>query len=1346
MSLNEVLEGQAQSLAPSPTASTIPSTTQKIIDTIGTMPVSSTVKKSLISATAPTTVKVAATSPVIPQTTQKIIDTIGSMPVSQDVKESLISRVAPASPATITPTAPVTTTRVPIISAETQLMISRLPPEIQKQIINSTTTFPDILRKTTITGRIGLANDIRKIIMDKTMTTSERINAIRSGNYAYAPYVTQDENGDFTLNVNKFLPPVINNPITYTNPNAAYFIIWEDSSGNQFNGFVPIKDLMSRQENIVAAGGRLTRISYGNKVYFSTPTSKDYLKATEKTLSEISNIYKKGGYAPKAFREEVITSLKKTDPNEYMKLSKIPGALDVYARESLKSFVGQQTPEQFSQSMTDYMYGTGMKKLVRQDPEKAKEWWNNYGVFDLGPAGSATGDGLKKTGLYISDVRYNARSGRYEPTLQSISRFEAGMAAYEKMKKDIISSVKAIPAEERKKKFGTSDITKAAEYILNIKLLSGAGFAPTQDIPWASAGIDLSTANELTRQYSDYKKRGYSNLTDFYLHEAYNNVVAGSSPFYKPYRSFDDWKKQMQSKGAWDTYYSAAQKRADNSELTYFINNNIKPDPTKYMVYNQALSLAPYEQAFKTGGFWEGAKTVYTSPAMIDWVYMPVITAGITAGLGALGTGVSKITSKTITKLGVGSKAAGKIGKAFGIGIPLAVSSPLIVQSAVAIPKMFEPVQRHTRYDPFTKSFYTEPSRPSTNRVLSMIPSFVGGYYGAKWISRPHPYIEKNISPRASNLSTRISENWSSLKTRAGKTGPVREISEWTWMFKRPKQITAKPFIPRQPNPLAMNVYGRYYGFKDLFTGYMQKKPGYVSKRMLAVRDYGQALPYDVIARGGSYMGAPSIRDIRAWAEMNYYNIPTEYESYWLGRIPVSETGIMTPGSIRAASLFDKDLQIRSMKMKNNYILTEKGFLEGKPGKLIPQIDESKIGMQPFMEGDRPTAIPRELYNRYIFSRRAPSTGKTRLIPSIDESIIGKTRFMEGDRAAAIPKELYNRYAFTRKTNLGYEPSFWFYDDMAPGTYIPYVDESLVKTPRFMEGDRLSVLPRELYGRYVYNVSNKAAKPVSYTRPFEFDAKAGGNYLFQKPVVVNKPRPTVETMKRQPTINIPRNIVDAEPFYKTVDYGILIPYEWRGVYDVPITYSQAVLYSPKRSRRSPFEYGGIASEKLGVKTRKYKLFNGLDFVEDNNRSRSGADIFYENFFREEYFINEYERIKKRNLAFQQAHEPYRGIIPIRRQRQIVKPVTKIKVKAAVTPVGIPAPGVLPPSWIPSIEPPGYIPVTPNNNIPPYIPKASPFWFPWMGGKFKRKGSSEPYAVQFFNEYEMVQNMLRDVII
>lgn len=58
---------------------------------------------------------------------------------------------------------------------------------------------------------------------------------------------------------------------------------------------------------------------------------------------------------------------------------------------------------------------------------------------------------------------------------------------------------------------------------------------------------------------------------------------------------------------------------------------------------------------------------------------------------------------------------------------------------------------------------------------------------------------------------------------------------------------------------------------------------------------------------------------------------------------------------------------------------------------------------------------------------------------------------------------------------------------------------------------------------------------------------------------------------------------------------------------------------------------------------------------------------------------------------------------------------------------------------PSRQPPpprdGYVPMP----IPPFI------WFKPMGGKIAGKGEAEPYRVKYYNEYEMIQQLLRRVI-
>ena len=121
--------------------------------------------------------------------------------------------------------------------------------------------------------------------------------------------------------------------------------------------------------------------------------------------------------------------------------------------------------------------------------------------------------------------------------------------------------------------------------------------------------------------------------------------------------------------------------------------------------------------------------------------------------------------------------------------------------------------------------------------------------------------------------------------------------------------------------------------------------------------------------------------------------------------------------------VFDADLQLRSVGMEKG---KEMVFFSGseKPGRLMIQIDKSKIGRARFMEGDRAVVQPRELWGRYAYEKGSKfeepfwffKDQKSTLIPQIDESMIGRARFMEGDRAVVQQQELFGRYVFSKST------------------------------------------------------------------------------------------------------------------------------------------------------------------------------------------------------------------------------------------------------------------------------------------------------------------------------------------
>lgn len=75
---------------------------------------------------------------------------------------------------------------------------------------------------------------------------------------------------------------------------------------------------------------------------------------------------------------------------------------------------------------------------------------------------------------------------------------------------------------------------------------------------------------------------------------------------------------------------------------------------------------------------------------------------------------------------------------------------------------------------------------------------------------------------------------------------------------------------------------------------------------------------------------------------------------------------------------------------------------------------------------------------------------------------------------------------------------------------------------------------------------------------------------------------------------------------------------------------------------------------------------------------------------------------------------------------------------------------------PSLPSPGYpSPATPSypyypyspsypSDVPPPPPPPPPFWW-GMGGRIAGRGQAEPYGVRYYNEYEMIQKMMREVI-
>ena len=287
------------------------------------------------------------------------------------------------------------------------------------------------------------------------------------------------------------------------------------------------------------------------------------------------------------------------------------------------------------------------------------------------------------------------------------------------------------------------------------------------------------------------------------------------------------------------------------------------------------------------------------------------------------------------------------------------------------------------------------------------------------------------------------------------------------------------------------------------------------------------------------------------------------------------------------------------------YILTSEDFLSGKEGKLIPDIDESKIGSKYFMEGDRPVKAGTEAYGKFVtdktvrydepfwFYKEQPRT----LIPTVDESKIGTKYFMEADRPATVGREIYGRYAFSR-TPTKYEP-FWFYKEQAPGTLIPTVDESKIGTKYFMEGDRPAKFGREIFGRYAFTGTPTATvsgidvikAPVDFTpTTWKFT---------EKPTTV-KPTPLTETVKPSTKTLTPTKPTSQFEWYQSPKRDITYVKGTGGIGRVPDAYSMAY-------GRTPLEFLEFLEEGTGT-VSPYWSGKGISGKPSISGGKGGAGI------------------------------------------------------------------------------------------------------------------------------------------
>lgn len=317
---------------------------------------------------------------------------------------------------------------------------------------------------------------------------------------------------------------------------------------------------------------------------------------------------------------------------------------------------------------------------------------------------------------------------------------------------------------------------------------------------------------------------------------------------------------------------------------------------------------------------------------------------------------------------------------------------------------------------------------------------------------------------------------------------------------------------------IARQSYRYYTGEQTLgqrATGFLRSKLFEPTPREFMITEGYKSTKFMTGDTGRIPYGKATILDYTAWSTEQ---LPSEYESFWMGKRPI----------------LDIDLQIRSagISQSKGMILTEEAFLSGKAGKLILQIDKSKIGTAKYMEGDRLTVQPREIYGRTAFNKSIPIE-KTILKPWIEETKIGSARFMEGDRAVVKPTELYGRYAFNKSTSI------------EKTILKPWYDESQIGSNYYMEGDRPTIQVQELYGRYAFSkapISNivEVITPSGTRSKLIFTPPETKLDVYGMPIVITKP---VATPSKTTSI-------EEKPSSIEIDIGSIKKYEW---YQEPLT-------------------------------------------------------------------------------------------------------------------------------------------------------------------------------------------------
>jgi len=365
---------------------------------------------------------------------------------------------------------------------------------------------------------------------------------------------------------------------------------------------------------------------------------------------------------------------------------------------------------------------------------------------------------------------------------------------------------------------------------------------------------------------------------------------------------------------------------------------------------------------------------------------------------------------------------------------------------------------------------------------------------------RVNPFIKKQIT----KISTGSKELW-------GKTGLPSAMESYKMGHLRG--------MGKLPSERFLSMARTYYGAKSS-----------ISKGL-----------YKFGAERGLISKKPLYQSGRSWDISTHPELTGEYETAIMrGRGIYADTFASYKGKSlfpgydswgyysQMSSVFDVDLQLRSAGMIKGRDMV---FFSGskKPGRLMVQIDESKIGKARFMEGDRAVVQQKELWGSYVFSKSEPILPKTKVVPWIDKSQIKIKRYWEFDRPSVQPKELYGRYAFYKTETVP-----------GPTKVIPWIDKSQIKIKRYWEFDRQVVKQRELYGRYAFTKSTgDIIKPiVTYKTgtPLKFYHSMKDIGMPGKPLYLGETTSiTVKPTTKTPTVTTPT------PSYKETSGAYYMP-------------------------------------------------------------------------------------------------------------------------------------------------------------------------------------------------------------